>query len=236
VAFLYGSHNPKHAATSTSVVKIKLPVTTIAYVANALLVIGITIKYNTLIHPFTLADNRHYVFYVFRYTILRHPIIRYLLGPVYILCFHLAFRALSNPSSPGPQHPKAPTTRPAAQIQGPKTSFLLVFLISTALSLITAPLVEPRYFILPWVMWRLNVPPPSTSRPSQKKIRRSTRQESVAVKIVGTVRAWLEEGSAVFLGGETFWFLLINAVTGYVFLYHGFEWPQEPGKVQRFMW
>jgi hypothetical protein len=25
-------------------------------------------------------------------------------------------------------------------------------------------------------------------------------------------------------------------VTGYVFLYKGFEWPQEPGKVQRFMW
>ena len=35
---------------------------------------------------------------------------------------------------------------------------------------------------------------------------------------------------------ETVWFLTINLVTGYIFLYWGFEWPQEPGKVQRFMW
>jgi len=35
---------------------------------------------------------------------------------------------------------------------------------------------------------------------------------------------------------ETVWYIAINAVTGYLFLYRGFEWPQEPGKVQRFMW
>lgn len=35
---------------------------------------------------------------------------------------------------------------------------------------------------------------------------------------------------------ETVWFLAINLATGYIFLYWGFEWPQEPGKVQRFMW
>jgi alpha-1,2-glucosyltransferase len=45
-----------------------------------------------------------------------------------------------------------------------------------------------------------------------------------------------EKGGGLLLWGETFWFLLINTVTGYVFLYRGFEWPQEPGKVQRFMW
>lgn len=236
MAFFSGSRNPKPTAASTTAAKIKLPLLTIAHVSSALLVIGIIIKYNTLIHPFTLADNRHYVFYVFRYTILRHPIIRYILGPLYILCFQLAFRALSNASSPGPRQPKAPTTRPTAQIQGPKTSFLLVFLVSTALALITAPLVEPRYFIIPWVMWRLNVPPPSTSRPSPMKIRGNKRQQSMTMKIIGTVRVWLEEASAVFLWGETFWFLLINAITGYVFLYDGFEWPQEPGEVQRFMW
>lgn len=35
---------------------------------------------------------------------------------------------------------------------------------------------------------------------------------------------------------ETAWFILINSVTAYVFLYKGFEWPQEPGRIQRFMW
>ncbi|TVY88273.1 Dol-P-Glc:Glc(2)Man(9)GlcNAc(2)-PP-Dol alpha-1,2-glucosyltransferase, partial [Lachnellula willkommii] len=52
-----------------------------AYASAALvLTLGI-IKYNTIIHPFTLADNRHYIFYVFRYSILRHPAIRYALAP-----------------------------------------------------------------------------------------------------------------------------------------------------------
>lgn len=35
---------------------------------------------------------------------------------------------------------------------------------------------------------------------------------------------------------ETAWFLTVNLATGYIFLYWGFEWPQEPGRVQRFMW
>ena len=35
---------------------------------------------------------------------------------------------------------------------------------------------------------------------------------------------------------ETIWFLAVNLTTGYIFLYWGFAWPQEPGKVQRFMW
>lgn len=35
---------------------------------------------------------------------------------------------------------------------------------------------------------------------------------------------------------ETAWFLVINIAVGYMFLYKGFEWPQEPGTVQRFMW
>jgi len=35
---------------------------------------------------------------------------------------------------------------------------------------------------------------------------------------------------------ELAWFLLVNYVTCWMFLYRGFEWVQEPGKVQRFMW
>ncbi len=35
---------------------------------------------------------------------------------------------------------------------------------------------------------------------------------------------------------EVVWYLLVNLVTCYAFLYRGFEWPQEPGNVQRFMW
>ncbi|RDW58189.1 hypothetical protein BP6252_13600 [Coleophoma cylindrospora] len=194
-----------------------------------LLVTLATIRTNTIIHPFTLADNRHYVFYVFRYTILRHPLFRYLLAPVYLLSGWLAFRTLAGfpapASSPSAgktsQASKALNTHTAAPQRntapsGPTTSFLLIFTLATALSLITAPLVEPRYFIVPWVLWRVQLP-------------------SLPVREKGSA-----EGGApsrdyrLYL--ETVWFLAINAVTGYIFLYKGFTWVQEEGKVQRFMW
>lgn len=167
------------------------------------------IKFNTIIHPFTLADNRHYMFYIFRYTILRHPLIRYMLAPIYLVCAWLVYLTLCTPSAPAARFKdnkkKETAKKPAPKEtnpEGPTTSFVIVLLVSTALSLIGAPLVEPRYFIIPWVIWRLNVP----------------------------------KGGRRILWAETAWFLLINVVTGYVFLYRGFEWPQEAGKVQRFMW
>ncbi|TVY33336.1 Dol-P-Glc:Glc(2)Man(9)GlcNAc(2)-PP-Dol alpha-1,2-glucosyltransferase, partial [Lachnellula subtilissima] len=139
------------------------------YITSALvLTLGI-IKYNTIIHPFTLADNRHYIFYVFRYSILRHAAIRYLLAPVYLVCAYLVSLTLSPPSPlsqpqfPSPTQPPKQTTSPktppfSVQETGPKTSFALILLLTTTLSLVTAPLVEPRYFIVPWVLWRLHVP------------------------------------------------------------------------------
>jgi alpha-1,2-glucosyltransferase len=45
---------------------------------------------------------------------------------------------------------------------------------------------------------------------------------------------WDEHDKRLWL--ETVWFLAVNAGTGYVFLRWGFQWKQEPGKVQRFMW
>jgi alpha-1,2-glucosyltransferase len=35
---------------------------------------------------------------------------------------------------------------------------------------------------------------------------------------------------------ETLWFGVVNAGTMWLFLHRGFEWEQEPGSVQRFMW
>lgn len=49
-------------------------------------------------------------------------------------------------------------------------------------------------------------------------------------------RYWAWEGHDPRLWLETAWFAAINVVTAYVFLYKGFEWKQEPGNVQRFMW
>lgn len=115
--------------------------------------------------------------------------------------------------------------RKAQQKEAPRVSFVLVWIAATALSLVTAPLVEPRYFIIPWVMWRLHLPPSPT--PVALRQQRPADENERA-------RADLATNAPKFL--ETAWFIAINAITGYVFLYKGFEWPQEPGKIQRFMW
>ena len=236
------------------------------------------IHFNTIVHPFTLADNRHYVFYAFR--VLRsHPAVTYGAAVVY---FFSAFVVLSafgfstiptpakiTPTQVAPQPApkkeqdenssekearvtrrktasKDPTppeqanqvtpellariqnhiiNRQKKELQPTRVSFVLVWLAATTLSLITAPLVEPRYFIIPWVLWRLHLPPQPI--PGAYRLQRPTEEKDV-------VRAQAVMYAPMFL--ETLWFLVINAVTGYVFLYKGFEWPQEPGNIQRFMW
>lgn len=256
------------------------------------------VHFNTIVHPFTLADNRHYVFYVFRLLLGVHPAVKYGAVLVYFLCGWAIISAFgysvvqappqlmrvpastSKPATPAPKpaaaeepqgnrkerrakakedkatskkeasskketaskknkqtqpDPQSPealakvqehlTRRQNQQPNAPRVSFVLVWLAATALSLVTAPLVEPRYFILPWVMWRLHLP--STPIPALFRQKRPQDENEKA-------RADIITNAPKFL--ETAWFITINAVTGYVFLYKGFEWPQEPGKIQRFMW
>jgi alpha-1,2-glucosyltransferase len=221
-----------------------------SYIAIALAATLLIVRYNTTIHPFTLADNRHYMFYVFRYTILRHTLIRYILTPIYLICGYLVYLTLSGPwqlSSSSilqskiiegkiqKQPENIEIEKKDDRDEGPTTSFVIILLATTALSLVTAPLVEPRYFIIPWVIWRLNVPAlRSHTTPPKKQILKRSRRPSDSV--VEFIRYWGWEGHDYRLWLETAWFLLINLVTGYIFLYRGFEWPQEPGNVQRFMW
>ncbi|KAK4243927.1 glycosyltransferase [Corynascus novoguineensis] len=216
-------------------------------------------QYNTIIHPFTLADNRHYMFYVFRYTILRSHAVRLSLIAAYTVCRWLVWDQLAGPSQPTwPQNPQNPSLiaekttasensrTPASHAQktedpdattatswtSPSTSTALLWLLATALSLITAPLVEPRYFILPWVFYRLLVPAwratdaPLPTRLSSSRLWRVVTESSMDVRLVL----------------ETIWFVLINVGTMYVFLFKGFYWRGEDGefldggRVQRFMW
>jgi alpha-1,2-glucosyltransferase len=106
------------------------------------------------------------------------------------------------------------------------------------MSLVTAPLVEPRYFIIPWLLWRLSVPeyvPPSEAQGrfaeldfanSQRESTQMITKYRVLLRVLAKYSVYLEFG----------WYMLVNLVTCYIFLYKGFEWPQEPGNVQRFMW
>ncbi|KAI9664613.1 MAG: glucosyltransferase [Bathelium mastoideum] len=200
------------------------------------LLASVIVHFNTIIHPFTLADNRHYVFYVFR--ILRRPYVRYLATPVYGICAWACIEALGGNGSPAvdPSGERKTKTAPRMKYEGCETSFVIIWLITCALTLCSAPLVEPRYFILPWIMWRLHVPPqlPVRDSSTSKNGSRESKDSSDNGAWSSIKRFCL--GYDHRLSMETIWFLVVNGVTGYMFLYRGFEWPQEPASVQRFMW
>lgn len=275
-ALLPRSFIPKFLQRNTFSSKNDSPLPRFAVASGFILITLVIVHLNTIVHPFTLADNRHYVFYVFR-ILLRHPAVKYLVTPIYFLSAWAVLGALGFPSTSTntcssnppasethpleaepeykhktkqrqPQPRKQPTTKPSSSSsssrssrspQSPpsstpthapqiRVSFILVWLASTALSLITAPLVEPRYFIIPWVMWRLHIPATTITTTE-------TEREQHKDKVTPpTLTFFLKRLSPLFL--EMMWLVAINAITGYVFLYRGFEWPQEPGKVQRFLW
>lgn len=225
-----------HLSNSISDLRSRLPRLS-TFLAFTLVALAI-VHFNTLVHPFTLADNRHYPFYVFRYFVIPFPR-KHLFAPVYVLCAWLTIIALGPVAS-------TPTARisTAANIKSDvsrtivfqradtvRISFILVFLISTALSLITAPLVEPRYFMIPWLIWRLHVPEVLESDAPKQKALRSGKETELASP--AKILTWLA-GKAPSV--ELLWYAMINVATGYMFLYRPFSWEQEPGKMQRFMW
>lgn len=235
------------------------------------------VKYNTIIHPFTLADNRHYMFYVFRYTIRLPGNFRLYLVVPYLVCAGLVLGALTigdrTPSSTSFfNHPflQPPTTQTPPMIAGPSkesptkrrnrtnaqattpnadapkadadqavpsahtpplTTVLLLFL-ATSLSLITAPLVEPRYFIIPWIMWRLHVPAWSTNDLPPTLWRVPVLRQVLRLGRVLDLRLLLELA----------WFCAINYGTMRLFITKPFQWVGEEGtlldggRLQRFMW
>lgn len=258
------------------------------------------IRYNTIVHPFTLADNRHYMFYIFRYTVMRPGSARYGLVIAYTTSRWFVWRRLCGDDSlDGPtltaQHINTPfltpflapgteisrrehstTTQSSENSSGtqeglptpqqglkdsnseppavyalgylneptstsaspPSTSTVLLWLLATTLSLVTAPLVEPRYFILPWVFWRLLVPAWRVPLLPQDS------SAAGAVSLV-PVFGWLfAMGRKIdlTLALETVWFVLINLGTMYIFLFRPYVWTDadgavlDSGRLQRFMW
>ena len=209
---------------------------------------ALAINFNTIVHPFTLADNRHYVFYVFR-MLLHHPALKYLSVFAYLASAWAAWLALA-----------VPTVVESTQSIRPRLSDVFMWVATTTLCLITAPLVEPRYFIMPWIVWRLTIPqlqmdmPRTTSSSGDITQQRQQSRGSDSGKRVGhapqaaanmyhmgaelrrALRAVTSYHTDYRLWAETIWFLIVNGVTCFVFLYRGYEWPQEPGKVQRFLW
>ncbi|ETV98407.1 hypothetical protein H310_08574 [Aphanomyces invadans] len=87
------------------------------------------------VHPFMLADNRHFTFYIWKRFFLKHPLMKLVPAPLYAYCLWLLWQNLRAATSP---------------------LRATVFFVATALVLIPTPLVEPRYYIVPFVLYHVN--------------------------------------------------------------------------------
>ncbi|KAF5312845.1 hypothetical protein D9619_003418 [Psilocybe cf. subviscida] len=97
---------------------------------------GLSVYLFTIHHPFLLSDNRHYTFYVWRRIYMFHPSVPYLLVPVYLACAWAWFLRIG----------KDQTLLQSLLVP--------VFVVPT---LLPTPLLEPRYFLIPYVLLRAQV-------------------------------------------------------------------------------
>ncbi|XP_011304882.1 putative Dol-P-Glc:Glc(2)Man(9)GlcNAc(2)-PP-Dol alpha-1,2-glucosyltransferase [Fopius arisanus] len=93
---------------------------------------------NTLVHPYLLADNRHYVFYVWNKIMGRYYLAKYLLVPFYGFSIYGLLACL----------------------QDLKYLSKILYLVSIGIILVPQLLLEPRYFVIPYILLRLNMTEP----------------------------------------------------------------------------
>ncbi|KAL4069407.1 glycosyltransferase family 59 protein [Scleroderma citrinum] len=97
---------------------------------------AISVKRFTIHHPFLLSDNRHYTFYVWRRVFMRHSIVPYLFIPGYQACAWAWWLRVAR-----------------------KQSLLQTLVLPLAIvpTLLPTPLLEPRYFLIPYILLRAQV-------------------------------------------------------------------------------
>ncbi|KAK2462012.1 hypothetical protein APHAL10511_006475 [Amanita phalloides] len=96
----------------------------------------VTVKLYTIHHPFLLSDNRHYTFYVWRRIYRFHPLVPYLFVPAYLACAWAWYLRAG---------------RDQTMLQ---TLILPLFTLPT---LLPTPLLEPRYFLIPYILMRSQI-------------------------------------------------------------------------------
>lgn len=97
------------------------------------LILGLIIEYNTMAHPYLLADNRHYTFYFWNRLLGRSYLSKFIMIPIYLVGLIILRELLSNQSF------------------GFYIMYPLCLLVSTTLQ----RLLEIRYFFLPFLLLRL---------------------------------------------------------------------------------
>ncbi|XP_034019431.1 dol-P-Glc:Glc(2)Man(9)GlcNAc(2)-PP-Dol alpha-1,2-glucosyltransferase [Thalassophryne amazonica] len=96
----------------------------------------------TFIHKYLLADNRHFPFYVWKRLFQRHDSVRFLLIPAYVFAGWNFLDSLKSRS----------------------LFWTLAFMVCLLAATVPQKLLEFRYFIVPYLMYRLHMPLPSLPR------------------------------------------------------------------------
>ena len=138
--FLLPQDIPSYLKTLLSTLKKPLH---ILGLTSAAALIGFIVYKFTYVHEYLLADNRHYPFYIWRKVYARHWSAKYILIPVYMFAAFCIHGKLTLK-----QH----------------RLWILMFYICVAVVTIPQKLIEFRYFIIPYLLFRLHVPLTSYAR------------------------------------------------------------------------
>lgn len=98
------------------------------------------VHYNTEVHPYILADNRHYTFYIWNRWYGKYDYAKYATVPLYVFLLFSLYDNLKDQNC---------------------ISFLLPYSMSLFLALALQRLVEIRYFLIPYIILRLRFVRPS---------------------------------------------------------------------------
>ena len=100
-------------------------------------VVVLTIKECTIAHPYLLADNRHYTFYIWRRVIMRTEWTPFAITPIYVFGGFCVLYSLRR-----------------AELE-----FQLAFPFCVLVNLVPQYLLEFRYFVIPFILYRLQLRP-----------------------------------------------------------------------------
>ncbi|KAL9250248.1 Dol-P-Glc:Glc(2)Man(9)GlcNAc(2)-PP-Dol alpha-1,2-glucosyltransferase-like protein [Drosera capensis] len=169
----------------------------------------ISVHFFSIAHPYLLADNRHYPFYLWRKVINANWTAKYVLVPLYIYSWASILDIL------GGHHQSqfflwnlTPFNFISAIIfvffysaKTQKKIWLVAFFLACAAAVVPAPLIEFRYYTIPFFILMLHSPVTDRSK-------------------------WL-----------LMWivFIVVNFFIMSMFLFRPFKWDHEPG-TQRFIW
>ncbi|XP_014362804.2 putative Dol-P-Glc:Glc(2)Man(9)GlcNAc(2)-PP-Dol alpha-1,2-glucosyltransferase [Papilio machaon] len=98
------------------------------------------VHYNTVIHPYLLADNRHYTFYIWNRWYGKYNNAIYYTIPIYVFLIFNLYDNLKNQNC---------------------ISFLIPYSVSTFTVLTLQRMIEVRYFLVPYIILRLRFVRPS---------------------------------------------------------------------------